>query len=111
MVLGFFTALFFMTGCNGRTTSEEALSLARIAIDEGNFERGSLLLVRGGCEALHAQSVYLIHMANYRNHHDLMGMVRSWKGIYNLQPEEDFVQVAAYEFLNATFAQTIIINE
>jgi len=97
-----------MTGCNRRTHSEEALNLARTAIAEGNFERGSLLLVRGGCEALHAQSVYLIHMANYLANHDLMGMVRSWKGIYNIDAGEDFVQVAAYELLNTTFNNVII---
>ena len=84
------------------------MDLARTAIAEGDFERGSLLLVRGDCEALHEQSVYLIHMANYLANHDLMGMVRSWKDIYNIDAKEDFVQVAAYELLNTTFDNVII---
>lgn len=97
-----------MTGCNGRSNSEEARILARRAIYEQDFYRGSLLLVRGGCDNLHTQSVYLIHMNNYRNAHNLMGMVRSWVGIYQLDAEEDFVQAAAYELLNTTFDNLII---
>ena len=100
--------LFFVTGC-GRTLAGEAVEQARVAIELGDYSRGSLLLVKG-CNDLHAQSVYLIHMVNYQNRSDLLGMVRSWVGIYAIDASEDFVQEAAYEILSTTLAGATIVD-
>lgn len=102
-----FICLLFLVGCNRATIREEAINGARIAIDEGDFYRGSLLLVRGGCADLHAQSVYLIHMNNYRNNSNLTGMIYSWKNIYLLDATEDFIKTVAYEMLDTVINQLV----
>jgi len=100
--------LFFVTGC-GRTLSKEAVEQARVAIELGDYSRGSLLLVVG-CNDLHEQSVYLLHMANYQAQNDLLGMVRSWVGIYGIDAPEDFVYEAAYEMLSSTLGNATIVE-
>jgi len=100
--------LFFATGC-GRTLSKEAVEQARVAIEIGDYSRGSLLLV-AGCNDLHAQSVYLLHMTNYQTENDLLGMVRSWVGIYAIDASEDFVKEAAYEILSTTLGNVTIAD-
>ena len=100
--------LFFAAGC-GRTLSGEAVEQARIAIELGDYSRGSLLLVKG-CNDLHAQSVYLLHMVNYQNRNDLLGMVRSWVGIYAIDASEDFVKEAAYEILSTTLGNATLAD-
>ena len=100
--------LLFVTGC-GRTLSKEAVEQARVAIELGDYSRGSLLLV-AGCSDLHAQSVYLLHMINYQNENDLLGMVGSWVGIYGIDTPEDFVQEAAYEILSTTLGNATIAD-
>ena len=92
--------VFFATGCSSRTISKEAVEQARVAIEFGDFSRGSLLLVMG-CDDLHEQSVHLLHMVNYRHQNDLLGMVRAWTEIYTIEASEDFVKIAAYELLSA----------
>jgi hypothetical protein len=100
--------LLVFTGC-GRTLSEEAVYQARIAIESGDYERGSLKLVMG-CEDLHEQSVYLLHMIDYRNSNDLLGMVYAWIEIYGIDASADFVQEAAYQILNTTLDNVIIVD-
>jgi len=90
--------IFFATGC-GRTISQEAVEQARVAIEFGDYSRGSLLLVMG-CDDLHEQSVNLLHMVNYKHQNDLLGMVRAWTEIYTIEASEDFVRDAAYELLS-----------
>jgi len=102
------SVLFLATGC-GRTLSGEAINQARIAIESGDYERGSLLLVMG-CDDLHAQSVYLLHMIAHQEANDLFGMVQSWTGIYSIKASEDFVQEAAYEILRTTLDNVTIVD-
>ena len=102
------SVLLLATGC-GRTLSGEAINQARVAIESGDYERGSLLLVMG-CEDLHAQSVYLLHMIDYHGSNDLFGMVQSWIGIYSINASEEFVQEAAYEILRTTLDNATIVQ-
>jgi len=101
--------LFFATSC-GRTLSKEAVEQARVAIESGDYSHGSLLLVMG-CDDLHAQSVYLLHMVSYQAEDDLLGMVHSWVGIYGIDASEDFVQEAAYMILSTTLEDATIADE
>ena len=100
--------LFFVTGC-GRTLSGEAIDQARVAIESGDYSRGSLLLVMG-CNDLHAQSVYLLHMIDYQESNNLLGMVRSWTGIYGIEATDDFVQEAAYRILSTTLDNVTFVD-
>ena len=102
--------LLLVTGCGRRTLSGEALEQARTAIEIGDFNRGSLLLVAGGCDDLHAQSIYLIHMASYHESGNLLGMVRSWKGIYFIETDEMFVREAGYRLLSTTLENAIVAD-
>ena len=92
--------VLFVTGC-GRTLSGEAIDQARVAIESGDYARGSLFLVVG-CDDLYAQSVHLLHMVDYEEVNDLFGMMRSWVRIEDINASEDFVQEAAYEILRTT---------
>ena len=98
--------LLFATGC-GRTLSGEAIDQARVAIESGNYSHGSLLLVMG-CDDLHAQSIYLLHMINYQESDNLLGMVHAWTRIYGVDAEVDFVQEAAYRILSTTLGNVTI---
>ena len=100
--------VFFATGC-GRTISKEAVEQARVAIEFGDFSRGSLLLVMG-CDDLHEQSVHLLHMVNYRHQNDLLGMVHAWTEIYTIEASEDFVKDAAYELLSVALDNVTIVE-
>lgn len=95
--------ILFLVGC-GRTLQSEAIYQARNAILAGDYAGGSLLLLVG-CEDLHAQSVYLLHMENYESVGDLMGMVHAWLAIENIESSSGFVQEEAYRFLNDTLGR------
>ena len=101
--------LLSVTGC-GRTLSGEAIDQARVAIEAGDYSHGSLLLILG-CDDLHTQSVYLLHMIDYQESNDLFGMVRAWTGIYGINASEDFVKEAAYQRLRTTIDHVIINNQ
>jgi len=103
-----FSVLLLLVGC-ARTLEEEAITQARIAIEAGNYTRGSVILL-AGCDDLHAQSLYLIHMWDHRNENDLMGMVNAWIAIGNIDAPQDFITEEAYRLLNTTFANTIILE-
>jgi len=100
--------LLFVTGC-GRTLAGEAIDQARVAIESGDYSHGSLLLVMG-CDDLHAQSVYLLHMVNYQESNDFLGMVHAWTSIYEIDTSEDFVQEAAYQILSTTLGNVTITD-
>lgn len=102
------SVLFFVTSC-GRTLSEEAVNQAKIAIEFEDYEHATLLLVMG-CRDLHAQSIYLLRMVEYRATNDLFGMVESWVGIYNIDASEYFIQEEAYHVLRTTLDSTSVLN-
>lgn len=102
--------LLLITGCGHRTLEGEALERARVAIESGDYDRGSLALLIG-CEDLHAQSVYLVHMARYLASNDLMEMVHAWIAIDNIDTTEYFIQEEAYRLLNATLRRAVVSNE
>jgi len=99
--------LLLLTGC-GRSLEGEAVEQARAAIDAGNYERGSLMLVMG-CDDLHAQSVYLIHMARYQASNDLMQMVYAWLAIEGIDTKEDFIRVEAHRLLTTTLQRATVV--
>ena len=108
LILLVLSILLFVTGCS-RTLSGVAIDQARVAIESGDYSHGSLLLFVG-CDDLHAQSIYLLHMIDYQEANDLFGMVRTWTGIYGIDASEDFVQEAAYQILRTTLDNVIIVD-
>lgn len=104
----FVLSLLLAIGC-GRTLSGEAIDQAKIAIESGDYARGSLLLVMG-CEALHTQSIYLLQMMNYQESDNLLGMIHAWIGIYEIDASIDFIQEKAYQILRETVDNVTITN-
>jgi|GEM_PF-6601989 len=98
--------LLLMIGC-GRTLEEEAVERAREAIESGDYDGGSLALLIS-CEYLHAQSIYLIHMARYQASNDLMEMVHAWVAIDNIDTTEYFIQAEAYRLLRTTLGRAVV---
>ena len=101
--------ILLATSCS-RTLSGEAIDQARVAIELGDYSRASLLLVMG-CDDLHAQSIYLLHMVDYQEANDLLGMVHAWTRIYGIDASEDFVQEAAYRLLSTTLDNVTFANK
>jgi len=98
--------LLLLTACRGRTLETEAVNQARIAIESGDYAEGSLVLLLG-CDALHAQSIFLLHMLDYEASNDLMGMVHAWIAIENIASSDEFIREEAYRFLNATLTDVV----
>lgn len=109
LILLVLSILLFVTGCS-RTLSGVAIDQARVAIESGDYSHGSLLLFVG-CDDLHAQSIYLLHMIDYQKANDLFGMVHTWAGIYGIDASEDFVKEAAYQILRTTLDNVIIVDK
>jgi len=99
-------ALLLMTGC-ARTLEQEALDRARDAIESGDYNSGSLALLKG-CENLHSQSIYLIHMARYQATNELMEMVHAWMAINSIDTAEHFIQEEAYRLLSTTLGSAVV---
>ena len=92
-----------LTGC-GRTLQGEAVRLAEDAIASGDFARGSLLLV-SGCDVLHAQSIYLLRMDHYRTRGSAWGMLSAWLSLNQLDPDMDFIEIAAYQLMSEALGE------
>lgn len=104
-----FAFLIFLPliGC-GRTLADEAHEQARYAFELGDFSRGSLLLA-AGCNTLHSQSIYLLHIVNYQSSGDVLGAIEAWLSIGALDARYDFVENAAYELMRE-FAHVMILQ-
>ena len=84
-------------GC-GRTLDDEAHDQARDAFATGDFSRGSLLLA-AGCETLHSQSIYLLHMIHYQSSEDMARAMVAWSNIRALDARYDFIEVVANDLM------------
>jgi len=93
LLFTFLIFLPFLAGC-GRTLVDEAHEQARHAFESGDYSRGSLLLA-AGCDTLHSQSIYLLHMIHYQSAGDVFGVVASWSNIRALDARYGFVEDAS----------------
>jgi len=101
--------MILLVAC-GRSIQQEALEQAKVAIEEGDYDRGSLVLLRG-CSDLHTQSLYLARMARHQASNDLMEMVYAWLAIEEIETEEDFIQAEAYRLIRTTLKRATISTD
>ena len=90
--------LFLLSGCGANNLENEANHAARVAIENGNFTRGSLLLV-AGCNKLHDQSLHLLRMMDHYLEGDVNKLVIEWVRLTRHETNEDFIRLAAKEFM------------